>query len=251
MCVIIYIPKNETISQDELKAAWETNPDGAGYAIQKNNKVYFSRGFMQFKNYYEAIKDKIGKYNLLLHFRISTAAGVTQQGTHPYKKGNVTKLYGKTNQPVIAMNGSIYQQELYQHLNDTASYIKDHTNAFAVINQDILNIITSDTNSKWIVMKPDQVLLSENFIERNCKYYSNLNHLYKSYNFRSYKPKKPKENKELIKELKKPKNLNLYYDYLDFKDIYCKQGYCYLCNHCIQEAKTIKDIEKILYETFY
>ena len=39
MCVIIYVPKESTITVEELTNAWITNPDGAGYAIQKMVKL--------------------------------------------------------------------------------------------------------------------------------------------------------------------------------------------------------------------
>jgi len=73
MCVIIYVPKESSISEAELKKAWTTNPDGAGYAIQKDGKVKFKRGFMEFDGFKNEVKNLIGKYNLLLHFRISTS----------------------------------------------------------------------------------------------------------------------------------------------------------------------------------
>ena len=50
MCVIIYVPKDASISEEELKSAWRTNPDGAGYSIQKDGRVYFKRGIR--KNVY-------------------------------------------------------------------------------------------------------------------------------------------------------------------------------------------------------
>lgn len=36
MCVIIYSKIGTEINENELKEAWETNPDGGGYAIIEN-----------------------------------------------------------------------------------------------------------------------------------------------------------------------------------------------------------------------
>ena len=133
MCVIIFVPAGETISQDELFDAWQTNPHGAGYSIQKDGNVQFERGFMTFNEYYEAIKDFIGEYNLLLHLRISTSNKVNEIQTHPYKKGDVKTTKGITQRPVICMNGIISGQKEYQDCNDTMSYIIDHNEALPII----------------------------------------------------------------------------------------------------------------------
>ena len=175
MCVIIYVPKESSIKTDELMDAWTTNPDGAGFAVQKDGKVHFERGFMTFMEYLEAISEYIGEANLLLHFRISTSKAVNKVQTHPYKKGNVTLLKGDTDKPIICMNGIISGQKEYDGCNDTMSYIIDHQEAFGAINQDILNIIESDTGAKWAVMTPDKVLLSSKFVEHEGRYYSNRN----------------------------------------------------------------------------
>ena len=107
---------------------------------------------MSLNQYIDEIKPLIGVYNLLLHFRISTSKAVNRMQTHPYKKGNVSITEGSTTRPVICMNGIISGQKEYKNCNDTMSYIIDHQEAFANINQDILNIIQEATGAKWAVM---------------------------------------------------------------------------------------------------
>lgn len=262
MCVIIYVPKTATISKQEVLDAWSTNPHGAGFSIQKDNKVYFERGFMEVENYYERIKEYIGKNNLLLHFRISTSKQINKIQTHPYKKGNVTITRGWTTNPVIAMNGIISGQKEYKDCNDTMSYIIDHQSAFGNLNQDILNIIEDATGAKWAVMKPDEVLLSSKFQEKDGRWYSNKNHLYTGYyyNFRSKSFKGGKKyrnftnlikNQSLRTGIKKDKTL--YYDVLDFIDYWCNgyQDQCQLCTKCLRTAKTLRDVKIILAENYY
>ena len=133
MCVIIYIPQNERISKEELEDAWRVNPDGAGLAYPDGGAVRFRRGYMNRDYYIKRVLELQEQHNggLLLHLRISTGAGVTPQGTHPYKSGNVLKMQGRTTAPVVCMNGIITGQQLHkkdgQLLNDTASYIWDHS----------------------------------------------------------------------------------------------------------------------------
>lgn len=257
MCVIIYVPKDASISEEEIKNAWRTNPDGAGYSIQKDGKVYFKRGFMNMKQYIKEIKPLIGVYNLLLHFRISTSKAVNKVQTHPYKKGNVTITEGSTTRPVICMNGVIHGQKEYLNCNDTMSYIIDHQQAFANINQDILNIIQEATGAKWAVMLPDETLISSDFTYENGRFYSNKNHLWRTsyYNYRSRPVKKTLENiiptKSLKNSIKKDKDL--YEDVCGFIDLWCNNEYylCPYCTKCLQRAKTLRDVKITLNENFY
>ena len=183
MCVIIFVPAGEKITKSELQKAWDTNPHGAGYAVQIEQEnipvVKYSRGFMKFESYYKAIKQYIGKNNLLIHMRISTSNKVNQLQTHPYNIYNVESLYGFTRYPVACMNGTISDQELHNGFNDTMSYIADYVKAFKVVNQNVVDIIEQATGSKWAVMLPEKVFLSSEFIEDNGLYYSNQNHLHR------------------------------------------------------------------------
>ena len=255
MCVIIYIPKTATIKEEELKNAWTTNPDGAGYSIQKNGKVFFKRGFMKYEQYKNEVMELIGKYNIILHFRISTSKSVNKVQTHPYKKGNVTITEGATKRPVICMNGVISNQKEYQGCNDTMSYIVDHEEAFANINQDILNIIEEATGAKWAVMTPDKVLLSSKFTEENGRFYSNTNHLWRTFIKKSYNTISRRTFNNMIKgkELKKAirKDKLLHEDICDFIDIWCNGNLCGVCTKCLKNAKSLRDVKITLNENFY
>lgn len=259
MCVIIYVPKESSISIDEVKSAWKTNPDGAGYSIQKDGKVFFKRGFMSLNQYIDEIKPLIGVYNLLLHFRISTSKAVNKMQTHPYKKGNVSITEGSTTRPVICMNGIISGQKEYKNCNDTMSYIIDHQEAFANINQDILNIIQEATGAKWAVMLPDKTLVSSEFVHDDGKYYSNRNHLWRSYyynyNNKNRNVKKCLDNMIIGRNLKRniKKDAELYEDLCDFIDLWCNCDYnmCNMCTKCLKTAKTLRDVKIILNENYY
>lgn len=177
MCVIIYVPKTENISIEELNNAWDTNPDGAGFSIQKDGKVIYERGFMNKADFINKVTEYIGKYNLMLHFRISTSSAINRVQCHPYDVENITQLAGETKNAVACMNGIVYCDYIKRAgYNDTMSYIADHKNAFKNINQHIIDMIEDVTFSKWFVMLPDKVLMSKGFEEHNGKYYSNTNH---------------------------------------------------------------------------
>lgn len=253
MCVIIYVPKEANIDDDEIRSAWQTNPDGAGYSIQKNNKVFFKRGFMDYQEYLKEIRPLIGVYNIVLHFRISTSQKINELQTHPYKKGNIEILSGETDKPVIYMNGVIPGQATYAKYNDTMSYIKDHEKAFGVINDDIINIIEKATGAKWAVMTPNDVFLSSQFIENEGKFYSNQNHLWKNiYNYNNI-------NNDLVGYIKNSKlrrkirkNTFLYYDVLDYINDFCKNGTsCWICKQCLKDCKNIKEVKETLDQNYF
>lgn len=202
MCVIIGIPAGEEIKESELKKAWRTNPHGAGYALQTRNIfkqkiVKYSRGFMNMEDYLKEVTPLIGSGNMVLHFRISTSNSINPLQTHPYEVGAKEKLNGETKQAVVCMNGSIYHQKEYPKYNDTMSYIRDHLEAFKIIadtgSQDLLNLIESDTGSRWSLISPKEFLFSSKFIEKNGKYYSNTNHLKTSSKKKYYCRTRPTE----------------------------------------------------------
>jgi hypothetical protein len=254
MCIIIIVPKGETITKKELKNAWETNPDGGGFAYNSHGRIYFQKGFMNFKAYWNAIKNLIGKVDLVLHMRIATNPTINKQQTHPYKLGNPRKLKGITKQPVICMNGIIHNQHEYKNMNDTMSYIKDHRQAFEVINQDILNIIESDTESKWAVITMNDIILSSRFIKSDGKYYSNQNHKYQTFTTDINKSMEVSDviNERLLDEIinKAPE---LYLDVEDYVNLNCKyEDVCQWCNgECLYDLKTIDEIKDFIQFNMY
>ena len=179
MCVIIFIPKGQEISNKELKKAWDRNSHGGGYCYQKDGNVIFKRGIMKYKDFENQIQDLIGKYNLILHMRITTSKVINKLQCHPYRIDNIKQLEGVTKSPVVCMNGSIKKQKMVKNYNDTMSYIVEHYDTFNMMTQSILDLIQDTTDSRWAFMTPNKVLLSSDFIEHDGKWYSNKKHLQK------------------------------------------------------------------------
>ncbi len=177
MCVIIFIPKDNGITKKELRKAWNVNSHGGGYCYQKDGNVVFKRGIMKYKDYENEIMDLIGKYDLILHMRITTSKVINKVQCHPYKIDNVKQLEGITKSPVVCMNGSIKQQKIIKECNDTMSYIIENYDTFNIMTQDILNLIQDSTHCRWAFMSPKQILLSSDFIEHEGRLYSNKRHL--------------------------------------------------------------------------
>lgn len=257
MCVIIITNPKNPISKKELRNAWNVNPDGAGYAYINNGEITFERGFMNFKHYYNVINELQQHHNLLLHLRISTAAGITPQGTHPYKAGNVLQMKGVTNNPVMAMNGIIRGQCLDKKkgivLNDTASYIYEHPGAFKEINQDILDIISSDTAASWVAATTNGIIHSNDFITYNGRKYSNLNHIDYYSDFYDYStPEYSIFNIELKHIINKDLYNQIYnnwqlFDALEDYTYYnCNIPNCKTCKYCMADCKTETELKQFL-----
>ena len=100
MCVIVVKKAGvELPSKEILKQCWESNPDGAGYAVRvmSNGNIYFKKGFDDFKQFYDEIKVHVLKQeDAILHFRIATRGVVSRQLCHPFviDRDNVNPLNG-------------------------------------------------------------------------------------------------------------------------------------------------------------
>ena len=264
MCVIIYVPKNVKIDNDELKAAWNRNEHGAGFMYRKNKKVYYERGFMTLEEYKEKIKPLIGKYELVLHLRISTSDKINKMQTHPYEVGNITNQKGCTTNPVACMNGVVRNSNkiMLKDCNDTMSYIVKNQRLFMdltnkkVSDEDKLKLtefLKTDTSAKWCVMTPEKTFFTSGFINKKGMKFSNLLHSnYNTYNFyRKYYNEGVHDIKDIIKapKLRKALYKNDYYLYLDIEDYV--DEYCTTCDSnvlgcigCLKKCKSIPSIKQ-------
>lgn len=206
---------------------------------------------MTFEAFWNAIENLIGERDLVLHLRISTNSTVNREQTHPFYLSNVKKLDGIVEESVVFMNGTISNQIVYDGMNDTQSYINDHKQAFEVINQDVLNLIKSDTNCRWCVVTSDDIILSDGFEELDGIFYSNLKH--KDQEYREYNPdligKKIMSPADIIDEALLDEiiaDTDFYEDIDHFVHVRCRyQDTCEWClTHCLHNLKTIGEIKK-------
>lgn len=145
MCIIVSKDLGvEFPSKKTLKTCFENNPDGAGYMYQFNNKVHIRKGFMDFKSFWsdlEKTRHYVGdEAPYVMHFRISTQAGVNKQCTHPFplspKMDDLKALYSDTNVG-IAHNGIIdltsesYYSKTRVTYSDTMKFITDYLTLIA------------------------------------------------------------------------------------------------------------------------
>lgn len=88
MCVIAFAPKGiEIPTREKLKAMWQANSDGAGFAYNgRNGEVVFRKGFMTFESLMDALEplDQWTNTNFAVHFRIGTAGKNDEHTCHPF-----------------------------------------------------------------------------------------------------------------------------------------------------------------------
>ena len=81
MCVLIYKPKGvEMPSKKVLKACFEANPHGAGFATPTS--IHHS---MNFETIYKGLKCVSKEEHCIIHFRLATHGSIRLRNCHPFK----------------------------------------------------------------------------------------------------------------------------------------------------------------------
>lgn len=114
MCIAILNTKQTTLKKQILKNCWENNGDGAGmlFINDKQQLETFKemKNFDTFYNKYIEVRNKYGKRNIVLHFRISTHGKINKTNCHPFLvDDNVGFVH----------NGMIYNAPMSHDYSDT------------------------------------------------------------------------------------------------------------------------------------
>ena len=88
MCIAIYQAPGYRLTETELAACWENNPDGAGLSFfDKNREIVIKKTMnrSEFVDIYNKAVKKHGRYTeMAVHFRIATHGGVNIDNCHPF-----------------------------------------------------------------------------------------------------------------------------------------------------------------------
>ena len=245
MCVIAYKPMNKSfMSKATLEECFRNNPDGAGFMFTADGKVHIRKGFMSFNDFWSALKATRTQYGdkipYVMHFRISTQAGVNPYCCHPYplsaNMDNLRKLSSSANVG-IAHNGIIkLTSDGAKDYNDTMKFITDYVTLLIKKvdwwkNQNVHKALEILCGSKLAILGTDNhVELIGDFIEDKGCYYSNASYKQPKYSYKSYKSFWYDDDWEFYWNKKKGR--------YDFDDTYCPLvmegncSYCECCSHC-------------------
>jgi len=190
MCIIAIKPTGMNLQSEEiLKECFKSNPDGSGFMYNNGRKVVIKKGFMSykdFKNAIDSVPDIISK-TVVMHFRITTHGGTSQQNCHPFPlskhKRDLTKLNATTNLG-IAHNGIIPIDVKDSTISDTMEYIKTRLykhyrwDKEFYFSSKTLCKIEKEINSKMVFLHPDGSFEKVgNFVEDEGYLYSNYSYV--------------------------------------------------------------------------
>ena len=207
MCVIVVKNKGVAMpTMENLRDCFDHNPDGAGFMYTNGDGyVHIRKGFMKWKDFKSAI-EKLSKSiditneAVVMHFRISTQAGVNKQCCHPYplsknmkdlKSLNIRSKIGVAHNGIIELTseydyyssskwGSKFAKKI--DYNDTMKFITDYLSLLIKGDKyykdaDTLTLIERLCGSKLAIMDGSgHVQLIGKFEKVGDIYYSNLNH---------------------------------------------------------------------------
>ena len=196
MCVIcVSLSGVKQPTESVLRIMFNRNPDGAGYMMARDGKVYIHKGFMDFESFREAVRLEhfTAADSVVYHFRISTQAGVNPEMTHPFPLSNQPRrmlALDVTCRCGIAHNGIIQltSDPTNTQYSDTAVFITDYLAHIIrkpadLRNQQLLDRIYTLARSKFAIMDASgHVATVGEFINENGLLYSN--HSYVEYAWR-------------------------------------------------------------------
>lgn len=165
MCIICVSRSGVRQPDDNtLRAMFRRNPHGAGYMFARDGKVTIHKGFMNPKEYIDAVHSEhfTAEDSVVYHFRISTQAGINPEMTHPFPLSNQParmRTLDLTCRCGIAHNGIIRMTSdpTNERYSDTAIFITDYLAEIVrkssdLRNQALLDRIYYMARSKFAIM---------------------------------------------------------------------------------------------------
>ena len=193
MCVICVKPAGTKMPPSSwIENMWYSNPDGAGFMYADGKKVYIQKGYMNLKDFEQALKNLEKKMDLetvslVMHFRIGTAGGNTPANTHPFPISDSIPVLQKltcTTTLGVAHNGIIPVTPRQKDISDTMEYIAAQLSPLYRYDKNfyrssvLLQMIGNITGSKLAFMNPQgEVYTVGQFIEDNGLFFSNSSYL--------------------------------------------------------------------------
>lgn len=142
MCQAIYKPVAVTIDETLLRAAWQSNSDGAGFAYRDGNKVRIEKGFTKLRHFLKAYKH-VEAAEMVIHFRFATHGGKDKGNCHPFRF-----LDG-----AFAHNGILWQYaEDKGKESDTVLFRREFLRPLAKVTRhdSLTTLLTSDGVTEWL-----------------------------------------------------------------------------------------------------
>lgn len=198
MCIIIAKRAGLDLPAREiLERCFNNNPDGAGIAYSEYEEVKILKGFMAFDEFEKGLKSiqHQKSRDMLFHFRISTAGGISEYLTHPYPLcSDIDKmlLLSDTVGAAVMHNGIIPGMYPSKGVNDTMLYIKEVMFPLSKLHSRYyedargVSILENTSHSKLAILDANGIHLIGKFIEEAGLFYSNDGYLREKVKWSSY-----------------------------------------------------------------
>lgn len=182
MCIAVYIPKHQNISDEIIRNCFMNNPDGAGIMYQKAGKVTIKKGFFSVEELIKAFREIPTKYHRALHCRIATSGKISAQCCHPFPITDDLKQMGVAEQTVngaVIHNGVISfctpHEGLLSPYSDTMLFTKDYLHYLGdmVLGRQFKKLFEEASTSKLLIFKGKKIALVGKWTEDNGVFYSN------------------------------------------------------------------------------
>ena len=196
MCIIFSKPAGVAFpSITTLKACWERNPHGAGFAVATGKHVYIRKGFMTWDEFAAIDFDGLEDHACVFHFRYATHGSMSPGNCHPFPIVGNLKRTDATVDVAVAHNGVILGQQTSKNdYSDTMCYIENSIAPYYKQCKGKGKMYTSvkrranllaETGSKWSFLYSDGTIVNVgDGIECDGVWYSNSG-------FRTYTAPKP------------------------------------------------------------
>lgn len=218
MCIAVYIPKHQNISDEIIRNCFANNPDGAGIMYQKAGKVTIKKGFFNVDALIKAFREIPTKYHRALHCRIATSGKISTQCCHPFPITDDLKQMGLAEQTVngaVIHNGVISfctpHEGLLSPWSDTMIFTQQYLHYLGdmVLGKQFKKLFEEASTSKLLIFKGKKIALVGRWVEDDGVFYSNTG--YKS----NYKLYYGKGNKKAIAKTAYPSYYPYSYGYGD------------------------------------
>lgn len=83
MCLAIYKPKGVQVAKKYLRNGFDSNEDGAGFAIARNGAIEIYKGYFRFGDFWKAFKPFQAEA-AIIHFRWATHGKTNEDNCHPF-----------------------------------------------------------------------------------------------------------------------------------------------------------------------
>lgn len=86
MCVAIHKPIGASFTKNELRQAWERNPDGGGFAYRTDEQspIHICKGYFKKKAWVSDILELGKDVEVVAHARIATHGDISDENCHPF-----------------------------------------------------------------------------------------------------------------------------------------------------------------------